>query len=603
MLALLLLPQAYTWSHSTTACARMSGDDSNIWASSSQGFRWNFDLHVQFPLSNDPDYMEKTVRVEFRRPLVIERIEPQGAATAINGGPNFVEVEVSPAYVGHEYFSIQGFREGGSTDDMLSPTITCGGGADVPPPAPPHAADCDLAPEYGAYPLGGTREAGSDVTLKLARWVPFRNFMLVYYGQEGLAVSKPQGVTIDRNPEVLGESLIGFSFTLDPQGSAGLRCDGHPACIEFEVKPAPHHKPHIICLDSPPPSRPSPPPHAPAPSALPPSPPPPPRIASPPPQGVSVRADAGCALGGSARVLPGATSSSVRIAVTLDSWIDGYLVTLGVDGDGLEVTRAAHAVPYAHGPTIAGATRSFSFALGEEPVEMSAFAVILQTSSFGGLIAMTCSADASPPPPPPIHVVATRTGKAGGVSHAAAYYDDAPGGNEGTVSDASSSYGGSSNAHAPHSTTSHVSAPSVPADEQGGAGGSALIGLILVLATMATIGALVVRPGGMLRTYLDRARGDAIGTPAPRNEFGRAKRSNDHAGETESMVGGPMDDEEDGLPLDQSATRGSGRRAVTSLDDQPALSLSPARDHGMSLDDGDDDLQVGRARPPSHGEI
>ena len=63
------------------------------------GFPSNFDLHVMFPLSN-PDFMEKTVRVEFQRfPLTIERVEPQGAVTAVNGGPNFVEVS-RPAYVG-----------------------------------------------------------------------------------------------------------------------------------------------------------------------------------------------------------------------------------------------------------------------------------------------------------------------------------------------------------------------------------------------------------------------------------------------------------------------------------------------------------------------
>ena len=216
LLLLLVAPCSggYTWSTQTTACARMSGDDSNIWASSTNGFRWNFDLHVQFPLASDGDYMEKTVRVEFRHPLVIERIEPQGSATAINGGPNFVEVEVSPAYVGHEYFSIQGFREGGgSTDDMLSPTITCSGGSDVPPPSPPHPADCDLAPQYGAYPLGGTREAGSDATIKLSRWIPFRTFTLVYYAQEGVLVSKTQGITVDNPPEEVGDRLTGFTFT------------------------------------------------------------------------------------------------------------------------------------------------------------------------------------------------------------------------------------------------------------------------------------------------------------------------------------------------------------------------------------------------------
>merc|ERR1719482_1874786 len=138
-------------------------------------------------------------------------------------------------------------------------------------------------PQYGAYPLGGTREAGSDVTVKLTRWVPFRTFTLVFFNQKGLSVSKPQGVTIEHHPEQVGENLVGFTFTLDPQGSTGLRCEGHPACIEFEVKPAPHHKPHIVCIDSPPPI------------ALPR---PPPAVASPaqpPPRGVSVHASADCA--------------------------------------------------------------------------------------------------------------------------------------------------------------------------------------------------------------------------------------------------------------------------------------------------------------------
>ena len=188
---------AYTWTSQTKACARLSADHSNIWSDQTNGFRWNFDLHVAFPLSNDPDYMEKIVKVEFRHPLTIEHVEPQGAVVAVTGGANFVEVAVTPMYTGHEYFSIQGFREGGgSHDDMLSPTITCSGGSDVPPPSPPHAADCDMSPEYGAYPLGGTREAGSDVTIKLADWEPFRRFTLIYYGQEALLVSKTQGMTI-----------------------------------------------------------------------------------------------------------------------------------------------------------------------------------------------------------------------------------------------------------------------------------------------------------------------------------------------------------------------------------------------------------------------
>lgn len=573
----------YTWSAQTTACARMSGDDSNIWSSSTQGFRWNFDLHVQFPLASDPEYMEKTVRVEFRRPLTIERIEPQGSATAINGGPNFVEVEVSPAYVGHEYFSIQGFREGGgSTDDMLSPTITCSGGADVPPPSPPHATDCDLMPQYGAYPLGGTREAGSDVTVKLTRWVPFRTFTLVFFNQEGLSVSKPQGVTIEHHPEQVGENLVGFTFTLDPQGSTGLRCEGHPACVEFEVKPAPHHKPHITCVDSPPPSPPKQPPNTPRPPPPARLSPPPPAVGSPkppPPHGTSVRASSSCALGGSARVLPGATDTSVRIAVTLDNWIDGYVVTLGVNGDALAVTRAAHAIPKERGPTVANAERSFSFALGEEPVEMSAFAVILQARSWGGLVSMTCSSATAPPPPSPTHSLST------GSTHN--YYgDDTTPGSHSTPADDSdiSSYGDQ-----PAQTPQHVSAQHQNGEASGGVGASAAIGGVVVLLSVGLIGFLarswVLKQGGVLRDVLERAKGVTGGVP-PRNDYGR---SND---ETESMVAANFADEDE-----EESMRGPTR---SSNGDGPPLSLSQIKaGERLSLDPADDDLQVGEDRAPS----
>lgn len=577
LVPLLLCPcvSGYTWSTQTTVCARMSGDQSNIWASSTNGFRWNFDLHVQFPLSSDSDYMEKTVRVEFRRPLVIERIEPQGSATAINGGTNFVEVEVSPAYVGHEYFSIQGFREGGTTEDMLSPTITCSGGADVPPPAPPHAADCDLAPEYGAYPLGGTREAGSDVTLKLTRWVPSRTFMLVYYGQEGLAVSKTQGVTIDQNPQVLGDGLVGFTFTLDPEGSAGLRCEGHPACIEFEVKPSPHHKPHVTCIESPPPARPSPPPALPPPVTES----PPPAIASPsapPPLGTLVHAT-NCALGGTARVVAGASTTSFRIAVSLDNWIDGYLVTLGVDGDAVEVNRAAHATPKPEGPSLEGAASSFTFALGEEPVEMAAFAVVLSAGRWGGLVAMSCSPPQSPPPPP-VLVLAKRTegfGASSSTADGTEYYGD-EGGEDGD----GSSYG--------DQPTAHSGKKSAATARGGGVGMSAALGGLLVLLTLGGgFGLFVVlRPGGLLRGMVERARAGSADTRQPPRK-GRAKRADD--GETESMVGASLDE-------DEEDARAAPTRAATSDFDfeAPPLAVAAAqREYGISLDDDDDDLQVG----------
>jgi hypothetical protein len=476
----------YTWTAQTTQCARMSGDQSNIWPDSANGFRSNFDLHVMFPLSNDPDFMEKTVRVEFSRPLTIERVEPQGAVIATSGGPNFVEVEVSPAYVGHEYFSIQGFREGGGThEDMLSPTITCSGGSDVPPPAPPHSTDCDLMPEYGAYPLGGTREAGSDVTIKLSRWIPFRTFTVVYYKQEGLLVSKTQGVTVQANPQRVGDQQVGFTFTLDPAGSDGLRCEGHPACIEFEVKPTPHHKPHISCVDSPPPSPPRPPPKLPPPSA---KPPPSPTVAGPPPMTRQVRAAPSCHLGGAAKVLDvqqtPAGKVSVRIAVTLDTWIDGYLVSIGMEGDGIEVTRAIHAAHKMNGMT-------HTFSLGEEPIEMSAFAVVLEAHRFRGVTSMTCQAPASPPPTP----LATSSG-------VDQYYgDDAT--RTATPSHTASPVGGVHNVDTSMSYGGHIAGGSSqranentlnPAGtDQESTGSSAAIGVVLVLATIAVGVGLVAK--------------------------------------------------------------------------------------------------------------
>ena len=429
--------EGFAWSTQTQQCARMSGDESNIWSDQQNGFRWNFDLHVAFPLGADPDFMEKTVKVEFLRPLSILRVEPQGAVSAINGGPNWVQVEVTPSYVGHEYFSIQGFREGGgSHEDLLSPTITCVGGGDVPPPSPPHLPDCDLAPVYGSYPLGGSREAGSDVTIKLSKWTPFRVFTLIYFGQEGLLVSKPQGVTIVHNPQRLGNNLIGFTFSLDPQGSAGLRCEGHPACIEFEAKPAPHHRPTIQCISSPPPSPPFPPPHP-----LPPSPgspplPGPPVIHNPPPAPTRVTASASCPLGGSARIVDVhdvAGKSSVRIAVEVDNWIQGSLVTLGLDGDGLMVTRVIHATPQQQPDVIDD--RSFTFVLGDEPVEAAAFAIVLQAQRWSRLVTMSCR---RPSPPPPAVVAGNSPSYEDD-----AYGDDAHHSGSSTHSDAgSSSYEG-----------------------------------------------------------------------------------------------------------------------------------------------------------------
>jgi len=263
-----------------------------------------------------------------------------------------------------------------------------------------------LQPETQAYPVGATREAGSDVTIKLSKWVPFRLFQLTYYGQEGLLVSKPNGVTFVDSPHYVGNNLISLSFTLDPAPSDGLRCEGHVACIEFEARPSPHHKPHIVCVTSPPPSPPSPPlpppPAIVAPVIL------PPPVASPAVLSGAIRAVRSCQLGGSAEVLKvshgGSSPTEVRIAVNLDTWVEGNIVTLGILGEGLRVKQAVKATSFEGGPETL-ADFSFSFKLLETPSELMAFAVVLQGEAFDRIMSLSCSKPPqrklSPPPFPP----------------------------------------------------------------------------------------------------------------------------------------------------------------------------------------------------------
>ena len=560
----------FAWSTQTQQCARMDGDQSNIWADQQNGFRWNFDLHIRFPLGADPDFMEKTVRVKFLRPLTILRVEPQGSVSATNGGVDFVEVEVNPSYVGHEYFSIQGFREGGgSHEDLLSPEITCVGGTDVPPPMPPGPPSCDLGPLYGSYPLGGSREAGSDVTLKLSKWTPFRVFSLVYFSQEGLLVSKPQGITIISNPQRFqrnGDDLIGFTFSLDPQGSAGLRCDGHPACIEFEAKPAPHHRPHITCIDSPPPTPPIAPPSLPPPAPQQPvhvlSPPPPP-VTSPPAL-ARVTAPASCELGGSARVHgvrdDGATTN-VRIVVNINRWVKGAIVTLGLDGSAMVVSRTIHASAVPNGPTLDDAMRSFSFSLGEEPLEDSAFAVILDAQHWLNLVSMACSSSRS------------QSGSSafggGGSSTGSSYGDDASSAG-GTDAAGGASYGG----------VEVLTTPTTPSSPQASSGGSGSTLLAILLVVLIIGGAVFA---GL--AWYQRQNGSDSPLRGALKVMGQ-KKSPNLAAQIESIY----DAEDDDIVEHESPRHLPSRPAVDTH-------TMPHRMHGLSLDMDDDDMDDVGPRP------
>ena len=163
-------------------CARVDADHSNMWEDQAHGLRTMFDLHVQYPLSEGVDFIGRSITLQWDVALTFEAVDPQGAVIATAHGSDYITVETTPAFVGHEYFSVRGHHSGaGHHEEIEAPHITCGGGTDVPPPSPPHAPECDLGPMYASYPIGSTYAAGSDAMIKLMSWKPNRIFELSFF--------------------------------------------------------------------------------------------------------------------------------------------------------------------------------------------------------------------------------------------------------------------------------------------------------------------------------------------------------------------------------------------------------------------------------------
>ena len=385
---------AWTDNGGDSACARVEMEQSNIWQAD-HGIGWQFDIHVQFPLADtDPeDLFDETVRIEWEHDLTIESIEPQGAVTADDGGKNYVVIKAHPQYTGHDTFQVQGFRRGGATDDLLTPTFTCSGGVNVPPPSPPGPPECDLNPQVHGYPIGSTLAAGNRVTMKLASWKPWRVFTLTYFEQTSLTIKFPEGITIMEQPHHVGQQLIRLSFALNDQPSSGEACGGHPACLQFEAHPSVLHHPHVVCMQRAPPGPPSPPP---APSS---KPPPPPFVVHSPPPPEAVYATSSCSLGGSAvasnRNAAGTDPTKKRVAVhvSLSRWVQDAVVTISVNGGGLEVPAdgSFYAEPLHDSRPSLRADYAFSFKLGAEPNEGADFLFYLEGWRFDRLVAMACS--------------------------------------------------------------------------------------------------------------------------------------------------------------------------------------------------------------------
>ena len=86
----------------------------------------------------------------------------------------------------------------------------------------------------------------------------------------------------------------------------------------------------------------------------------------------------------------GGSRKSVRVVVEVDLWAEGASVLVGVNGADLRVTHVAHALLGAAGPGV-GSDLAISVTLLDEPIEMSAFALIVE-GQWSRLVSLTCSA-------------------------------------------------------------------------------------------------------------------------------------------------------------------------------------------------------------------
>ena len=392
------------------SCARLDMERSTKWKQHPSDREYSFDVHVLFPkdVPEGRKYFEqivgRNVRLQWNRKVTIEHVYPLNTLTVADSGADYVVVEPTPQYIGHADFQIMGKAH--VDTNLLSPEISCFGNEDTPPPAPPHHQDCDLEPDYYSTPLGPTLELGSIVTLKFSSWEPRRYLEFTYFAHTApLELKKLNGVSLLDAPRRVGNSKTtwAFSFELlvDPTYCVGYDEFGEevdtPNCVQFQVYPVPHHVPHIVCNESPPPSSPMPPPSLP-PKPPPPAPPPPRSNPSPPPGVVRLGADAFCHLGGSAwtdaptRQLDG--QWVVRAVAEPQMWQEGALLTLGFNGVALELAEPPAGARAVESSTISlAADASFTVELGPAVSRETAGAVafVVQGPQIPILSAFSCS--------------------------------------------------------------------------------------------------------------------------------------------------------------------------------------------------------------------
>ena len=275
--------------------------------------------------------------------------------------------------------------------------------------------------------------------------------------------------------------------------------------------------------------------------------------------------------------------TSVRVAVNMDMWTKGYIVTIGLNAEDIVVQRAIHAkqadASSASLANIPPGMRSFSFMLDDEPVEMPAFAVVFETEVWHGVAAVACSPPASSPPPPSPQARGKGSGKGdgnggGGGTAYPLNGNDADGDGDGDAF----SYGADYSSVAPRGGGSSGGGTS-----SGGGGGTAIVGLLVGIATLITVVALVLRHKGGLAAL----------APALAKELARRGGGSAHsqakvaAEETASMVNGVTVEDDEPTPQSQ------GR--VGSLSELGLRDLPDRRDVDEAEDAGAESVVSARA--------
>ena len=321
------------------------------------------------------------IKLTWVAPVEIKHV--YGAEACTKGCPNLIFVPTDDAatmltaQLGPQKHENMAITIAG-TGSRVPPTVVClteSEWSKAPPPAPPHASDCVLKPEYN---IRNSWDAGESVEITFGAWEESGHLLRLYYwGQTSLQIEQPVHASIrssaPHNQGYLVELKLGESCHITAVGpnahasgtdSGTDRGENGPArncvpetvdpsqqrMVSFQIKPPALHTPHITCHD---PWTPPPPP--PQPPSPPPKPSPPPLRPSPPPPPMSVASDSHCSLGGEAvvdgtqRCVPNSGGCVLEdltvvegtelrhVHVTMNHWTPGYIVDIEVGGYEIEV--------------------------------------------------------------------------------------------------------------------------------------------------------------------------------------------------------------------------------------------------------------------------